>query len=299
MDQQSAQSEIRSNKVIDEFKTNAFPELERDLTFYPLGVDQPTVLTQKQINQYNDDGYLAPFTIFSTEEMLDIRAYFDDLLERGMAIGWSNYDLTNWHKYCRGVWDLVTNKRIVDIISDLLGGTVILGMSHFFAKLPGDGKKVSWHQDASYWPLSKSRVVSAWLAIDDVDESNGAMHVIPGSHKRAQLAFENSWPPEDNVLDQVVKNALSYGKPIALKLKAGEISLHSDWILHSSETNSSNRRRCGLAMRFLSGDVHAYLGRNQHSIICRGTEPSGHWANHARPETEKIPDLSTNIKQKD
>ena len=158
--------------MIDEFKTNAFPELERDLTFYPLGVDQPTVLTQKQINQYNDDGYLAPFTIFSMEEILDIRAYFDDLLERGMAIGWSNYDLTNWHKYCRGVWDLVTNKRIVDIISDLLGDTVILRHSHFFAKLPGDGKKVSWHQDASYWPLSKSRVVSAWLAIDDVDESN-------------------------------------------------------------------------------------------------------------------------------
>ena len=109
-----------------------------------------------------------------------------------MAIAWSNYDLTNWHKYCRKVWELVTNKRIPDIISDLFGDTVILRHSHFFVKLLGDSKKVSWHQDESYWPLSKCRLVSAWLAIDDLDQDNGAMHVIPGSHKRAQLAFENS-----------------------------------------------------------------------------------------------------------
>tara|TARA_E500000331_G_C17109656_1_gene649065 strand:+ start:319 stop:648 length:330 start_codon:yes stop_codon:yes gene_type:complete len=109
-----------------------------------------------------------------------------------MAIAWSNYDLTNWHKYCRKVWELVTNKRIPDIISDLFGDTVILRHSHFFVKLLGDSKKVSWHQDESYWPLSKCRLVSAWLAIDDLDQDNGAMLVIPGSHKRAQLAFENS-----------------------------------------------------------------------------------------------------------
>ena len=274
-----------------ELKTDAYPGLERDLTFYPLGVDTPGILTRDQIDQYNRDGYLAPFKIFSTNEMTGVRAYFDDLLERGMQAGWSNYDLTNWHKYCRGVWDLVTNQRILDIVNDLLGDTLILRHSHFFAKLPGDGKKVSWYQDASYWPLSKSRVVSAWLAIDDVDEDNGAMHVIPGSHQHAQLAFADSWPPEENVLDQVVEDALSYGDPVPLILKAGEISLHSDWILHGSEKNTSSRRRCGLAMRFLSGDVQAYLGWNQHSIVCRGAEATGHWANHPRPEDDSIPAL--------
>lgn len=272
-------------------KTNAYPELERDLSFYPLGVKEPNVLTREQIDQYNRDGYLAPLTIFSSKEMTNVRHYFDDLLERGMAKGWTNYDLTNWHKYCRGVWDLVTQDRILDIVSDLLGDTVILRHSHFFAKLPGDGKKVSWHQDASYWSLSKSRVVSAWLAIDDVDESNSPMHVIPGSHKRAQLAFADSWPPEENVLNQVVEDALTYGDPVPLILKAGEISLHSDWILHGSEKNTSNRRRCGLAMRFLSGDVRAYLGWNQHSIVCRGTDPTAHWAHHPRPDGEDIPEL--------
>ena len=184
----------------------------------------------------------------------------------------------------------MTENRILDIVQDLLGETVILRHSHFFAKLPGDGKRVSWHQDASYWPLTPSKVVSAWLAIDDVDVENGAMHVIPTSHRNAQVPFSESTAEENNVLNQTVMNPEDYGDaPVALELRAGQISLHSDWTLHGSEPNTSARRRCGLAMRFLSADVRAYDGWNQHSIVCRGSEPTGHWANHPRPTGEIIP----------
>jgi ectoine hydroxylase-related dioxygenase (phytanoyl-CoA dioxygenase family) len=259
--------------------------------FFPLGVENTQLLTKAQIDQYNDQGYLFPFDIFSAEEITEIRAYFfDDLLPKAMAAGWNSYEITNWHKHCRSVYDLVTNSRILDYVQDLLGETLILRHSHFFAKLPGDGKRVSWHQDASYWPLTPSKVVSAWLAIDDTDVENGAMQVIPGSHKNAQVAFEKSSKTENNVLNQTVHHPEKYGDdPVLLKLKAGQMSLHSDWILHGSEPNISTRRRCGLAMRFLSSDVRAYNGWNQHSIVCRGSEPTGHWANHPRPEGEFIP----------
>jgi non-haem Fe2+, alpha-ketoglutarate-dependent halogenase len=269
--------------------SNAFPELKRDLRFHPLGVPNPGVLTTEQIGQYNEQGYLLPFSVFSQPEIAGLRQYFDDLLARAMAAGWGNYDITNWHKYCRGVWDVVTDTRILDIVQDLLGETIILRHSHLFAKLPGDGKQVSWHQDASYWPLSKSKVVSVWLALNDVDEGNAAMQVIPGSHRAAQIDFEDSKPEERNVLNQRVPNPGDYGEPVSLNLKAGQISLHSDWILHSSGVNTSVRPRCGLAMRFLSSDVRAYNGWNEHSIVCRGTEPTGHWANHPRPESEVMP----------
>ena len=68
--------------------------------------------------------------------------------------------MVNWHKYCWGIWDIVTDSRIIDVVSDLLGDTVVLRHSHLFAKLLGDPKRVSWHQDASYWPLTRHRVVS-------------------------------------------------------------------------------------------------------------------------------------------
>ncbi|MEM7538759.1 MAG: phytanoyl-CoA dioxygenase family protein [Chloroflexota bacterium] len=270
--------------------TNAFPELDRDRQFFPLGVETPAKLTQSQVEHYNAKGYIMPLDVFSESEIGDIRTYFDDLLPKALDAGWNSYEITNWHKTCAGIWDIVNTDRILDYVQDLLGDTLILRHSHFFAKLPGDGKRVSWHQDASYWPLTPSKVVSAWLAIDDVDIENGAMQVIPGSHLNAQVAFERSSEEEQNVLNQTVKNPEDYGdSPVAFELKAGQISLHSDWLLHGSEPNNSNRRRCGLALRYLSSDVRAYNGWNAHSVVCRGSEPTGHWANHPRPDGEVIP----------
>ena len=125
----------------------------------------------------------------------------------------------------------MTDHRIIDVVSDLLGDTVVLRHSHLFAKLAGDPKRVSWHQDASYWPLTPSRVVSAWLASDDVDVANSAMRVIPGSHHHAQLAFRDSTAAENNVLFQTVDNAADYGDPpVALEMRAGQISLHGELI---------------------------------------------------------------------
>jgi hypothetical protein len=269
---------------------DAYPELKRDLRFFPLGVDAPRCLDVAQIEHYNRRGFISPIDVFDADEIGEIRGYFDDLLDKALAEGWNSYEMTNWHEHCRGVWDLVTHSRILNVVQDLLGETMILRHSHFFCKLPGDGKQVSWHQDASYWPISPSKVVSAWLAIDDVDVENAAMHVIPGSHLNAQLPFEESTAQENNVLNQTVRDPQAHGEvPVPLILNAGQMSLHSDWTLHGSEVNQSNRRRCGLAMRFLSSDVRAFNGWNEHSIVCRGVEPSGHWANHPRPDGELIP----------
>ncbi len=149
------------------------------------------------------------------------------------------------------------------------------------------GGPVAWHQDASYRPLTPSRVVTAWLAIDDVDVDNSAMQVIPRSHHHAQLAFRDSTTAENSVLVQTLDDPGNYGDPpVALEMRAGQISLHSDWILHGAEPNRSDRRRCGLAMRYLSADVRAYLDWNTNSIRCRGTDPTGQWANHPRPPGE-------------
>ena len=269
---------------------NAYPQFERDLKFHPLGVDNPKVLTREQVDAYNAQGFLAPLNVLGADEIGEIREYFDWLLPQAMEAGWNSYEITNWHKHCQGVWDIVTNSKILDVVQDLVGDTVILRHSHFFAKLPGDGKRVSWHQDASYWPITPSKVVSAWLAIDDSHEDNAAMQVIPGSHLTENIPFRESSAEENNVLNQTVPDELLPAVyPVTLRLDAGQMSLHSDWILHGSEVNHSERRRCGLALRYLSADVRAYDGWNSNSVVCRGVEPTGHWENHPRPSGEMIP----------
>ena len=211
-------------------------------------------------------------------------------MAKALAAGWSSYELVNWHKYCRGVWDIATDRRTVDVVGVLLDDTMILRHRHRFAKLGGDGERVIWHQDAYCWPLTPSRIVSVWLAIDDVDAGNAAMQMIPDSQLSVQVPFRDSAADKNNVLVQMGHNPEDSGdRAVSVTMRAGQISLHSDWILRGPPSNNSGRRRCGLAMRCLSGGVRACYGWNQNSIVCRGVGPTGHWVNHPRLGGEFIP----------
>ena len=90
------------------------------------------------------------------------------------------------------------------------------------------------------------------------------------------------------VLDELgeVVDAERFGTPVDVELKAGEISLHSDLLLHGSEANRSHRRRCGLTLRYCAAEVRAGLGWNDKGVIVIGSDPSGHWANRVRPAEE-------------
>ena len=131
-----------------------------------------------------------------------------------------------------------------------------------------------------------SQAVTVWLAIDDADVENACMRYIPGSHHYGHLTYRLTEDAEDAVLNQEVENAEQFGQPVDVELKAGEISLHSDLLLHGSEPNRSDRRRCGLTLRYCAADVRAGLDWNLKGVVVAGTDPSGHWANPPRPATE-------------
>ena len=165
-------------------------QMNRDLRFHPVDNEVPRTLSRAQIEHYNRDGYLKGIRIFSEAESRENRRYFDDLLTRVLAAGGTSYSISTAHlKYGR-VYDLLTEPRIVACVRDLLGENVVAWGSHFFCKMPHDGKRVSWHQDASYWPLSPSKAATVWLAIDDADCENACMRFIPGSHHFGHLTYQ-------------------------------------------------------------------------------------------------------------
>ena len=260
--------------------------VERDLRFHPSTVEHPQCLTPDQVKAFNRDGYLKGIPLFSEGEIGGIRAYFDDLLARTLAAGGDSYSISTAHLRYGRVYDLLTHPRLVACVKDLLGENVIAWGSHFFCKMPGDGKRVSWHQDASYWPLTPSKAVTAWLAIDDATVENACMRYIPGTHRYGHLTYTLREDDETNVLNQTVGDVEKFGQPVDVELKAGEISLHSDLLLHGSEANVSSRRRCGLTLRFCPPDVRAGLGWNAKGVIVSGVDESGHWANPPRPAGE-------------
>ncbi|HEX9002751.1 MAG TPA: phytanoyl-CoA dioxygenase family protein [Blastocatellia bacterium] len=265
----------------------AYQELDqipRDLRFHPGGVEAPAILSRQQIEAFNRDGFISPIRIFDEAEMAGHRRYFDDLLNRVMAAGGDSYSISTAHLKYGAVYDLLTHPRIVAVVKDVLGENVIGWGSHYFCKMPGDGKRVSWHQDASYWPLTPSKAVTVWLAIDDADTENACVRFLPGSHLFGHLTWHLSETDESNVLNQTVGEVERFGAPFDSVLKAGEASLHSDLLLHGSEANESNRRRCGLTLRYCTPDVRAHLGWNEKGVVVSGTDAAGHWANPSRPE---------------
>lgn len=269
---------------------NVIPErdeiagIKRDLRFREVHPAQLQLFSEHEIEQFNRDGYLTGIPIFSSEEMESHRKYFDDLLARVVAEGGDSYSISTAHLKYGPVYDLLTHRRIIACVSDLLGENVVGWGSHYFCKMPGDGKAVTWHQDCSYWPLTPSKAVTVWLAIDDADRENACLRFLPGSHRHGLIPFRNSTDDEGNVLDQTVENPERYGgPPVDVLLAAGEISIHSDLLLHGSEANTSNRRRCGLTLRYCTADVRAHLGWNEKGVVVAGTDESGHWANAQRP----------------
>ena len=266
--------------------TEELSTVERDLRFHPCTTEHPRILTREQISAFNRDGYLAGIRIFDDDEISSIRQYFDDLLARTIAAGGDSYSISTAHLRYGRVYDILTAPRIVGRIKDLLGEDVIAWGSHFFCKMPGDGKRVSWHQDSSYWPLTPSMAVTAWLAIDDATVENACMRYIPGSHHLGHLTYTLSENDESNVLNQTVVGADKLGDPVNVELKAGEMSIHSDLLLHGSEANQSTKRRCGLTLRYCPAVVRAGLGWNAKGVIVSGKDNSGHWANPPRPQPD-------------
>lgn len=265
---------------------NALSEIERDLKFHHAACSTPRALNTEQVESYNTDGFIRPLSAFSIDEINDIREYFDDLLAKAIADGGDSYSISTAHMKHGRVYDLLTNPTLVGYVADILGDDVIAWGSHFFCKMPGDGKEVAWHQDASYWPLSPSKAVTVWLAIDDADLENGCMKFIAGSQNFGHVTYRKSNPDEHSVLGQTVENPEQYGRIVVDDLQAGQVSIHNDLLLHGSDANKSTRRRCGLTLRYAAAEVRAEMGWNAKGVVVRGNDPSGHWGNPPRPDND-------------
>ncbi len=272
---------------VDEIPTpspSQLAELPREMGFVPAENANPKILTPEQIEQYNEVGYLMPFDGLSASEAVETRAFFDGVLAAYMELGRGSYAISTAHLRFRRIYELVRHPMIVDTVADLLGSNVVCWGSHFFCKMPGDGKRVPWHQDSTYWPLSPTKTVTVWLAIDDADPDNANMKFIPRSHLHGLIDYDVT-NEVDTVLDLAVKNPFSYGDDaVDVALRAGQFSMHSDLLLHGSEANQSKRRRCGLTIRYAAADVTTWYDWHKKGIVVRGDNVNNHWLNLPSPE---------------
>ncbi|MEM9707754.1 MAG: phytanoyl-CoA dioxygenase family protein [Pseudomonadota bacterium] len=257
----------------------------QDLSFRPVENPRPKRLTVDDVATYNQQGFVQPFEVFSRAEIGEIRAYIDGLMAAMGPAG--AYGINCYQARLKGLYDVASDPRILDLVEDLVGPDILCWATAILSKKPHDPKRVPWHQDASFWKLSPARTITVWLAIDDADESNSAMRFIPGTHNRG--ALPTSSRDDGSVFHKGTANPESLGVPFTNTLKAGQISLHADMLVHGSLANTSDRRRCGLTLRYCPPEVDITdpgWAAGVEAILCRGNP--GHWQTHPRPENDDI-----------
>ena len=227
-------------------------------------------LSSNQLKQYNDEGYIAPINILSTEEAIEARKEIE-LIEKKIPNEINKKGRYNVHLISPKLDAIVHNSKILDTVESIIGKNILVCGTTLFIKNPQEEGFVSYHQDAKYIGLEPHNWVTAWVAITDSYEENGCMRMWPKSH--LEIRDHNEKFNEGNLL---TRGQTVEGVPISeiksVELRAGQMSLHHPRIVHGSGINNSNDRRIGFVIQsYIGTNVKQILGKNSVQVA-RGTD---------------------------
>ena len=119
-----------------------------------------------------------------------------------------------------------------------------------------------WHQDAPLWPVLRPMTeVSAWVALDDVDEANGCMSMVPGSHGWGdRMAYLQTLGSFDDLPEEFEGHQVSER---TCPVRAGEVHFHHALTWHGSRPNPSGRPRRAIALHFMTEGT-LYVAAGEH-----------------------------------
>ena len=246
------------------------------------------LLSDAQVRQYQEEGYVAPIRVMSEAQAAQLRERLE-AVECGQGGPLQGSMRHKSHLLFTWLSELVHNATILDAVEDLYGPNLLCWTTNFFIKEARHPAFVSWHQDSTYWGLSSPDVVTAWVALSHSNASNGAMEVIPGSHRLDQLAHRDTFSA-DNLLTRGQEIAVDVDAKSAqvITLQPGELSLHHVRIVHGSSPNPSPQRRIGFAIRYIPTRVRQLQGEDSATLV-RGLDEFRSFEHEPRPRQDMDP----------
>ncbi len=228
-------------------------------------------LTEEQIASYRRDGYLAVPGVIDAERVQALRRVTEAFVERARGLARSDavFDLDPRHTAAAPIVRRIKNPAdhdplyawvslespILDIVTELLGPSIRFHHSKLNLKGGHVGAPVEVHQDAAFYPHSNDDVLAVGLLLDDATAENGAMSVLPGSHRGpiythydAQGRFVGGLRAEDI-------SRLDRSGATLLALPAGSIHIHHYRLVHWSAPNTSPADRRLLIDAYSAADA--------------------------------------------
>ena len=243
-------------------------------------------IERARVDAYRNDGYLPVPGVFTETDLAPVRAAIeeevDQFAERLVREGKVSSSFAGEPfdrrlvRLCESagaavrIWELrsraaaapelfrfVRHPRLLELMTALLGPEVAwTGSFAVRAKLPErDVTSAPWHQDTQYYgdPTRHLHVVSVWIPLVDVDERNGCLHLIPGSHRWGLLGGAR----DANRIVQMSEDVEQRATPVVLPMRRGDLLAFSNLTCHASLLNTSDRMRWSVDLRYVAPEAAA------------------------------------------
>lgn len=228
--------------------------------------DLPTPLSDAQVRHYREHGWtLLPAALpaahldllrGSCQTAIDaMHAEMDRQGSDTLGINHrgKRYFSINTSQAAPRLFDFIYSPLMAGICRQLLGGDVRVFWEQYVVKGAEVGMSFSWHQDSGYVAATSPHppYLTCWVALDDMSEENGTIHVLPTSRCGIRARVEHERDPATN--DLVGYFGQDPGDRV--DCPAGSLALFSSITFHRSGCNRSPRMRRVYLIQYSAGRI--------------------------------------------
>lgn len=232
---------------------------------------EPFVLSADRVEAFERDGFIHGIPLLNELQVDALTAELAEIADPGHEGAEYFYEYnSNESKtpgavlfHALGAWrvrpafhDVLWNPAFLMAAYQLLGEGFRLFHDQVFAKPARHGGVVAWHQDYSYWSWTKPMAhLTCWMALDDVDVSNGCLYYVPGSHRWGLLDRTDLGGDMDAIRGELDSDQIeAFERRAPIEMVRGEASFHHPLLVHGSyENKSDGPRRATLINVFADG----------------------------------------------
>ena len=235
------------------------------------------MFSDQQIASYQANGYLNDGPVLTDAEVEELRTELDRVIaDRNQPVRQpvllhnftgneeaAIWQIVNISEVSAPFARLVHHPKIAAAASRLAGARELrLWHDQIQYKPAGKGGVNMWHQDWPYWPiLNAPYQTTAWVALDDVDEDNGCMSMVPGSHLWGrQIDFLRTLKNFDDMPARFAEHDIQRA---FCPVRKGHIHFHHALTWHGSHANTSRRPRRAIALHYMTEQTR-YVAAGRH-----------------------------------
>jgi len=227
-------------------------------------------LSAEQVTRFDRDGYLFFLSLFTPDEIArlvaEVPAIFDEHRPENVREKGSNAVRTSFaaHMYSEPFARLARHPRMIEPVKQLYGEDVYMHQFKINGKMAFDGDVWQWHQDYGTWTnddqMPEARAMNVAIFLDEVNEFNGPLMFIPGSHKLGVLEAGHDTTttsyPLWTIDHETIGRLVARGGLVAPKGPAGSMILFHGCLVHASTSNLSPWNRVAVYLSLCAVSNH-------------------------------------------